>query len=369
MPFLCTLSAGSAKGYGFTGRPGRAIISAPPFAANTTQTNITASALTGYKTGKSDITITINAGVIITSTSTATPALTITGAAVGDTITIVNNGYIFGMGGGGGTGGGYNTGGPGLPGGSGGPAIQLTSLTGIPISVKNYGVISGGSGGGGGGGGAQGFYYYFGTYYILSAGSGGGGGIINGAAGARGQGDFSYSGFSTGGGGTPPAYTPGTAGVTYYERNVDKKGGVGGNGGLLGTAGFPGANGTGPGGYNGLGAAGGLAGKAINLNGAIYTAAATAVTLSSVVIGAAGTFTCGATTIRFGQKVTITGTNTGTGSITGYVSGNVYYVITTNGSTTFTLSATWNGAAIASTAGTPVGLTFSLDGTTAGEIS
>jgi len=355
----------AADGYGKANRVALNYV----FSANATQTTITMSSIAGYNAGKSDLTITVNSNIIVTSTSTATPAITITGAATGDTITLVNNGYVFGMGGGGGTGGGYNTGGPGQVGGSGGPAIQLTSLTGIPLSVKNYGVIGGGSGGGGGGGGAEGYYYYFGTYYLLSAGSGGGGGIINGAAGTRGLGTNYYSGFSTGGGGTPPAYTPGTAGTTRYEQNVSKKGGVGGNGGLLGTAGFPGANGTGPGGYNGPGAAGGLAGKAINLNGAVYTAAATSVTLSSVVIGAGGTFTCAATTIRFGQKVTVTGTNTGTGSITGYVSGNVYYVITTNGSTTFTLSATWNGTAIASTAGTPLGLTFNLDGTTAGVIS
>lgn len=339
------------------------------FSANATQTTITMSSIVGYNAGKSDLTITVNPNVIVSSTSTAAPAIAITGAAAGDTITLVNNGYIFGMGGAGGTGGGYNTGGPGTVGAAGGPAITLTALTGIPFYVQNNGVIAGGSGGGGGGGGAEGFYWYWGTYYVLSAGSGGGGGIINGPAGTRGTGTFSYSGFSTAGGGTPPAYTAGTAGVTFFVSSVGKKGGVGGNGGILGAAGFPGANGTGSGGYNGPGAVGGLAGRAVTLNSAVYTATPTASALSGVVIGAGGTFTCAATTLRFGQKVTVTGTNTGTGSITGYVTGTVYYITVTNGSTTFTLSTLWNGTAVATTAGTPIGLTFTKDGTTAGAIA
>jgi hypothetical protein len=364
----------AADGYGKANRVALSYV----FSANTTQTTVTASSIVGYVAGKTDLTITINAGVIVTSTSTAAPTITITGAAVGDTITIVNNGYIFGMGGTGGNGGSERGtdqagGGQGLPGGGGGPAIQLTSLTGIPLTVRNNGVIGGGSGGGGGGGIAQATYFSFGTGYIVDSlgGGGGGGGIINGPGGNRGFAYF-WGGGNVGaaGAGTPPAYTPG-AGGARYGRSVgftNLTSGAGGGGGRLGSAGSVGEQGV-QGSYRATGGAGGLAGKAINLNGAVYTAAATAVNLSSVVIGAGGTFTCAATTIRFGQQVTITGTNTGTGSITGYVSGTVYYVIATNGSTTFTLSATWNGTAIASTAGTPVGLTFSLNGTTAGVIS
>jgi hypothetical protein len=360
----------AADGYG---KANRVALAAPPFAVNTTQTTVTASSIVGYVAGKTDLTITINAGIRITSTSTATPALTITGAAAGDTITIVNNGYIFGMGGAGGKGGGNETTFlvP-IAGSPGGPAIQLTSLTGISLTVRNNGVLAGGSGGGGGGGGGWSVESTgFGSINIVAGGSGGGGGITNGAGGIHGmtldsKGNFRLTSTSPGAG-TPPAYTFGVAPAAANFGGATV-GGRGGNGGALGSAGLTGGTGTGSRDRR-PGAIGGLAGKAINLNGAVYTAAATAVTLSSVVIGAGGTFTCAATTIRFGQKVTITGTNTGTGGITGYVSGNVYYVIATNGSTTFTLSATWNGTAIASTAGTPIGLTFSLDGTTAGEIS
>jgi hypothetical protein len=63
-----------------------------------------------------------------------------------------------------------------------------------------------------------------------------------------------------------------------------------------------------------------------------------------------------------GQLISISGAYGGTGSITGYSStaGSpvTYYVIATNGSTTFTLSTTRGGAAITTTVGTPSGLTY-----------
>jgi hypothetical protein len=60
-----------------------------------------------------------------------------------------------------------------------------------------------------------------------------------------------------------------------------------------------------------------------------------------------------------GQAVVVTGVSTGTS--TGITTGNTYYIIVTNGTTTFTLSATLGGAAVATTAGTTTGLTFTLD--------
>lgn len=81
--------------------------------------------------------------------------------------------------------------------------------------------------------------------------------------------------------------------------------------------------------------------------------------LSSVAItGSAGQFSCSATNLVVDQPVTITGTFGGTGSISGYVSGTTYYIIATNNTTTFTLSATKGGSAITTTAGTPTGLTY-----------
>jgi hypothetical protein len=53
------------------------------------------------------------------------------------------------------------------------------------------------------------------------------------------------------------------------------------------------------------------------------------------------------------MTVGVTGAYAGTGSIVGYTSPKTYYIIATNGTTTFTLSATPGGAAITTTAGTP----------------
>jgi len=85
--------------------------------------------------------------------------------------------------------------------------------------------------------------------------------------------------------------------------------------------------------------------------------------LSSVTItGTGGTFSCSATTLEVGQQVTIAGTLGGTGSISGYLNPTSYYIITTNGTTTFTLSTSLGGGAITTTAGTPTGLTYSVVG-------
>jgi hypothetical protein len=79
-------------------------------------------------------------------------------------------------------------------------------------------------------------------------------------------------------------------------------------------------------------------------------------------IGSSGAFTCTtATTIVVGQDITITGTNGGTGIITGYTTGKKYYVIATNGSTSFTLSETAGGDAISTTAGSVSGLTCATE--------
>ena len=90
---------------------------------------------------------------------------------------------------------------------------------------------------------------------------------------------------------------------------------------------------------------------------------ATTPTLTAVAItGTGGQFSCNAAALSVGQLISITGTNSGSGSISGYSSAAgapvTYYVIATNGSTTFTLSATRGGAAITTTAGTSVNLTY-----------
>jgi len=91
------------------------------------------------------------------------------------------------------------------------------------------------------------------------------------------------------------------------------------------------------------------------------TSLSSGLTLSGVsVTGTNGQCSCSVTPSLFiGQAVIVTGINSG--SATGITSGNTYYIIATNGSTTFTLSSTIDGVGVATTAGTTTGLTFSLD--------
>ena len=95
-------------------------------------------------------------------------------------------------------------------------------------------------------------------------------------------------------------------------------------------------------------------------------AAATSGTLVATVAtsGTAGEFTCGASTLAVGDRVKITGTLGGTGTITGYATGNTYKVSAVTGSspsvTGFTLT-TEAAVAVVSTAGTLTGLTYTTE--------
>lgn len=85
------------------------------------------------------------------------------------------------------------------------------------------------------------------------------------------------------------------------------------------------------------------------------------VTLNNVQIAdTQGNFSCNDSGKKFviGQSVTISGTLTGTGTIDGYSNPTTYYIVATNGSTTFQLSANGVlGTYITTTAGTVDGLT------------
>jgi len=98
----------------------------------------------------------------------------------------------------------------------------------------------------------------------------------------------------------------------------------------------------------------------------LATSPTASATLSGVIItGIAGQFSCTASSVTLvvGQSLTLSGTYGGTGSITGYVNPTTYFIIATNGSTTFTLSTTAGGSGVTTTAGTPTGLTYTLSTT------
>lgn len=172
------------------------------FATNTTETILNVSTLSGYAAGAADVTIYVSSNVYVYSTNTANPALTITGATAGDTIRLVNNGFIIGMGGNGGNPGGY----PGYTSyaaGAGGPAISIS----YPVTIDNTNASAYIAGGGGGG-------------YSLPPNGGLGGG---GAGGGRGAGTNSSNGPAGGG--------PGQVGTSAGGQVADAKGGGAGGGG------------------------------------------------------------------------------------------------------------------------------------------
>jgi len=107
-----------------------------------------------------------------------------------------------------------------------------------------------------------------------------------------------------------------------------------------------------------MGAGQTVTGSGIPANTTVVSASlvSTTTTLAGVAVtGTAGQFSCSATTLLLNQTIVVTGTLTGTAS---GISAGTYYIIATNGTTTFTLSSTYGGSAIVTTAGTTSGLTF-----------
>jgi hypothetical protein len=121
-------------------------------AADTTNYNIRNAATAAGWNGVDPVRVelTINPGIYVGSSSTATPALDTGIFPSGSEILITNNGTIIGRGGNGGAGGSAYGAGitAGAAGGAGGPALKATSS----CAVINNGTIAGGGGGGGGGG-------------------------------------------------------------------------------------------------------------------------------------------------------------------------------------------------------------------------
>jgi len=185
-------------------------------AANTYNYDVYTNRGPTYVAGATDLTVTVNPGVTVGSTSTGTYAMLVPSSFnPGDTVTIVNNGVIQGMGGGGGGGGlaNANTAAGGGPGGGGGNAVYVNR----PTTITNNGTLAGGGGGGGGGAGVR-----TGSGKFVQSWGGGGGG---GGAGFNG---------GSGGGGGPGGNVPGNPGAGGTS---SAGGGGGGGGGGIGGAG------------------------------------------------------------------------------------------------------------------------------------
>jgi len=105
----------------------------------------------------------------------------------------------------------------------------------------------------------------------------------------------------------------------------------------------------------------GLAAGTFRLAASAGAAPARTALTGVAISGTAGQFTCTATTLAANDRIEITGTLGGTGTITGYATGTIYTVSAVTGTspnvTGFTLT-TEAGVAIVTTAGTPTGLTY-----------
>jgi hypothetical protein len=261
-------------------------------AANTANLTVNSAYLTtaGWD-GASYFQITVNSGIYVYSTSTASGGMNITGSFPYG-FGVVNGGRIMGMGGAGGS----NV--APYRGGDGGPALTITnSFTTATMSIINNSYIAGGGGGGagmpnsggeitgGGGGGAGGgaggiARQNRGGYNLGVAGTGG----AIGVAGTAGTGDPAGAGSGGGGsGGGGGSYVldgissirdgggcgagggrilPGTGGAGGTSGDNGGNGGSNNNAGGSGT--FSGADHVGAGGGGGWGAAGGNAAHSKN---------------------------------------------------------------------------------------------------------
>jgi len=225
----------------FYGSANRSVV-ALTIAANSYNYDVYANRGPTYVAGATDLTVTVNPDVTVGSTSTGAYAMLVPSSfSPGDTVTIVNNGVIQGMGGGGGGGGPSPIPGvdvsAGSPGGAGGNAVYVNR----PVVFTNNGTLAGGGGGGGGGGGNWASPGKQGPQPAGGGGGGGGAGVNGGASGGGGS-----PGGSPGGSGTSTTGGGGGAG-----RVVGVSGGSGGPGGGRGAVGSNGGGGSTPGGSGG----------------------------------------------------------------------------------------------------------------------
>lgn len=238
----------------------------------------------GGPPGPVDVTVTIDAAVEIKATN-GNPAFKTDGMHPDSTVTMINNGFIYGFGGNGGNGGSgtivgvdikdqgidciwYSSAFNGSGGQNGGDAINCT-VSAIEIDNTNGEIFAGAGGGGGGDADSVSL-----SINDLAGGSGGGGGIgtDTGNAGAGGNAVENESDFGCGAdtiNGLPGAagseVSNGAGGVSQMIGFAD--GGTGGDGGS--DWGNDGGDGGFGGGGQGTGQPGGAGGFAVRLNGAV----------------------------------------------------------------------------------------------------
>ena len=246
-------------------------------ASTTTNVNLRSAAISAGWNQTSKVVCTINAGVVVYSTSTGSAALTVNGSFPGG-VELINNGTILGAGGAGGSGA-WATGSSvpqavgSVAGSSGGLGLSVSSA----ISINNAsGRIAGGGGGGGGGGAA-----YFGTTQCVTQGEftqcvtyvgptciggAGAGGIGNGAGATTPTGQWGGS-VQTG---NPGTLTAGGAGLSVATNSRSASGAGGTYGSSGGSGGAYSTTGSGDTTYFTTGpAGGGAAGAAITGNASI----------------------------------------------------------------------------------------------------
>ena len=215
-------------------------------ASSATNVTVNPAMFPNYVPNASVLTYIIPGGVVISSTSTSTPALTISGFAAGDRVEIINSGTIVGRGGTGGTGSIGGNGQRGTNGAAGGLALSVSSA----IIFTNNGIIGGGGGGGGGGAGGDGGPEGFG--------GGGGGGAGFGTGGPLNKnGATNDYGQRAGNDGTATTAGAGGSGGSFGGYGNDRWGWFGGSGGPLGSTGSNGG---------GLGQPAGAGGAAVTGN-------------------------------------------------------------------------------------------------------
>ncbi len=191
-------------------------------AANTYDYDIYGQA--GSPAGVVDVTLTINAGIIVGQISAPAAIYQSSGFAGGSTVSIIIRGSVLGSGGFGGAGGqgyapNFTTG--GQVGGTGGYGIRLSQNTSIDVSAAQN-LLGGGDGGYGGSGFAD---------LLGAAGGGGGGGGAGYQGGAAGVGGPSNdtAGGSGSDGGISGAGAGGYGGSSFYGAGQDGDPGNGWN--------------------------------------------------------------------------------------------------------------------------------------------